>query len=62
MLLFFSEKNSTFQGLYNCKFKIEMTLKLEFYFAEKKKKNKAGKMGSCISCTVFYLDKFSSTG
>ena len=36
---FFFAKNSTFQGLYNCKFKIEMTLKLEFYFAEKKKES-----------------------
>ena len=50
---FFVAKKSTFQGLYNCKLKNEMTLILEFFSAKKKKKYKAGKTGSRISCTVF---------
>ena len=49
---FFFAKKLTFQGLYNCKLKNEMTLILEF-FSAKKKKYKAGKTGCRISCTVF---------
>ena len=34
---FFFTKKSTFQGLYNCKLKNEMTLILEFFLQKKKK-------------------------
>ena len=37
MNVFFSAKKSTFQGLYNCKLKNEMTRILEFFSAKKKK-------------------------
>ena len=35
-VVFFFSKKLTFQGLYNCKLKNEMTLILEFFFAKKK--------------------------
>ena len=51
---FFLAKKSTFQGLYNCKLKNEMTLILELFSRKKNNNNnKAGKMGSRISYTVF---------
>ena len=38
VFFFFFAKTSTLQGLYNCKLKNEITLKLEFF--SRKKKNK----------------------
>ena len=40
---FFFAKKLTFQGLYNCKLKNEMTLTLEFFSRKKKKKKKKKK-------------------
>ena len=39
-VFFFFTKKSTFQGLYNCKLKNEMTLILEFFLQKKKKQKK----------------------
>ena len=40
VFFFFFTKKSTFQGLYNCKLKNEMTLILEFFLQKKKTKKK----------------------
>ena len=59
MDVFFFAKKSTFQGLYNCKLKNEMTLILEIFSRKnKKQKQKQPKLArwaraARISCTVF---------
>ena len=54
---FFLQKKWTFQDLHFCKSKNQkLTLILERRVFLRKK-NKAGKVGSQISCTVFKLDK-----
>ena len=66
---FFSRKKSTFQGLYNCKLKNEMTLTLEFFLQKKKNNNNnnnqswqdgLGRLASLVQS--FSLTKFSSPG
>ena len=58
---FFFRKKSTFQDLHYCKSKNQrLALILErrlFFFFFLRKKTKAGKVGSQISCTVLKLDK-----
>ena len=57
-VFFFFSKSLTFQGLYNCKLKNEMTLILEFFLQKKKQQQQQPKLArwaraARISCTVF---------
>ena len=65
---FFFTKKSTIQGLYNCKLKNEMTLKVEFFLQKKKINNNnnqswqdgLGRLASLVQS--FSLTRFSSPG
>ena len=58
---FFFAKKSTFQGLYNCKLKNELTLILEF-FSAKKKNTKLARRALASLVQSISLTKFSSPG
>ena len=59
---FFFAKKLTFQGLYNCKLKNEMTLILEFFPPKKKKNTKLARRALASLVQSFSLTKFSSPG
>ena len=65
---FFFAKKSTFQGLYNCKLKNEITLILEFFSRKKKKqqqqqnKTKLARWALASLVQSFSLTRFSSPG